>query len=176
MGGPPRPLGASAGGADISPDGREIVFFRAIDNRVELVVASRDGSRHRSLLELPGGEYLTPRWSPEGKSLAFFRFGGTTTSMESELLPVPAEGGELRRIYRDANVIRGFAWLPDGSGFLYSSPQGNTIPYVPRVNLWSVRLDPRQALGRGAREARSYRELSRRAQLRTEAPRSSVLM
>jgi Tol biopolymer transport system component len=148
LGGTPRRIGSSRDSADISPDGREIAFFRDVDQRVELVVASRDGSGVRRVAEFPRVllYYFSPRWSPDQKWIAFARIG-TNITFVGEILAVPAAGGELRPISPDENFLRGFAWLPDSSGILYSSARGNTIPYVPRVNLWTVRLDggePRQ--------------------------------
>ncbi len=148
LGGPPRRLMTSFGSGDLSPDGREMVFFRLTGEGIELVVASRDGSRERRLTAIPAGrrEYFNPRWSPDGKWIAFERVGGELT-FETEILAVPAGGGDPRRIWREGNWTRGYAWLPDSSGVLYSSPQGNTIPYIPTAQLWSVSLDggaPRQ--------------------------------
>jgi eukaryotic-like serine/threonine-protein kinase len=148
LGGQPRRIGPSGGSADISPDGRELAFFRDVYQGVELVVSSRDGSGVRSLAEFPAEllNYFSPRWSPDGTWIAFGR-AGTNFDFVGEIFAVPAAGGDLRRILPDENYLRGFDWLPDGSGILYSSSRGSTIPYVPRVNLWTVGLDggnPRQ--------------------------------
>jgi Tol biopolymer transport system component len=148
LGGPPRRIGPSLGSADVSPDGRELAFFRDLDQSVELVVSSRDGSAVRRLTEFPRAllNYYNPRWSPDQKWIAFVRVG-TNFTFVGEILAVPAAGGDLRQILPDENFLRGFDWLPDGSGILYSSSRGSTIPYVPRVNLWSVSLgggNPRQ--------------------------------
>ena len=63
LGGPPRRLLTSLGSGDLSPEGREIVFFRLADEGIELVAASRDGSQERRLTEFPAGrrEYFNPR-------------------------------------------------------------------------------------------------------------------
>jgi serine/threonine protein kinase len=148
LGGMPRRIGPSRGSADISPDGRELAFFRNVNQRVELVVSSRDGSGVRPLAEFRGAllNYFNPRWSPDHKWIAFGRVG-TNFDFVGEIFAVPAAGGDLRQILPDENFLRGFDWLPDSSGILYSSSRGSTIPYVPRVNLWTVGLDggnPRQ--------------------------------
>ena len=63
LGGPPRRLLTSLGSGDLSPEGREIVFFRLADEGIELVAASRDGSQERRLTEFPAGrrEYFNSR-------------------------------------------------------------------------------------------------------------------
>ena len=38
-------------------------------------------------------------------------------------------------------LLEGFAWLPDGSGFVYGSSSGSTLLYPPTFNLRAVRLD-----------------------------------
>jgi Tol biopolymer transport system component len=37
-------------------------------------------------------------------------------------------------------LLGGFAWLPDGSGILYSSARGSTVFYLPTMNLWVTKL------------------------------------
>ena len=37
-------------------------------------------------------------------------------------------------------MMSGFAWLPDGSGIVYSSARGSTILYLPTYNLWLAKL------------------------------------
>jgi Tol biopolymer transport system component len=148
LGGSPRRLVTSSGGGDVSPDGRELAFFRLGEEGAVLVASSRDGSGERRLTEFTEGgrDYLNPRWSRDGKWIACERIGGDAT-FQSDILVVPAQGGEPRRIWRDSSFTRGQAWLPDGSGLVYSSPQGSTIPYVPTAHLWTVGLDdgtPRQ--------------------------------
>jgi Tol biopolymer transport system component len=38
-------------------------------------------------------------------------------------------------------MIRGLTWLPDNSGIVYASSRGGTVPYLPPLALWAVRLD-----------------------------------
>ena len=50
------------------------------------------------------------------------------------------ETGEQREVVT-ATLVQGFAWLPDGSGFVYSSSRGSTLLYPPVFNLRAVLLD-----------------------------------
>src|SRR5438094_8251632 len=52
-----------------------------------------------------------------------------------------ASGGDPQRITRDYKILRGYSWLSDGSGIVYSSSRGTTVLYLPTMNLWSVKLD-----------------------------------
>jgi len=75
------------------------------------------------------------RWSPDDRKLGFQR--GRT--FDYDVFYVPAEGGSLHAITQDGNPLEGFAWLPDGSGVVYSSSRGDTVLYLRTMNLWSVK-------------------------------------
>ncbi|HEU4692566.1 MAG TPA: protein kinase [Vicinamibacterales bacterium] len=137
LGGSPRRVADSIGGGDISHDGKRVAFFRFADDQIELVVAARDGSEARAIANLPLGQYyLSPRWSPNDAQIAFQR-GFVFTH---DVFAVPATGGEVRQITREANLLSGFAWTADGSGIVFSSARGSTVLYLPTFNLWSTTL------------------------------------
>ena len=60
------------------------------------------------------------------------------------------------------SLLEGFSWLPDGSGFVYSSSRGSTLLYPPVFNLRTVRrrwqrrpaVDVRRPVLRRARHSR----------------------
>jgi Tol biopolymer transport system component/DNA-binding winged helix-turn-helix (wHTH) protein len=64
-----------------------------------------------------GQDDLQPRQSPDGKWIAFRR----GAIPYSDLYLVPDAGGEVRRLTSLRSRIRGFAWLPDSSGIVFSS-------------------------------------------------------
>ena len=137
LGGRPRRLADSLGGADVHPSSGRLALFRLTDGRIELVNANPDYSNSDVVASfLPETYYLYPRWSPDGKWIAFQR----GDSIRFDLFVVPATGGAPRQLTRDNNMIDGFAWLPDSQGILYSSSRGNTMPYLPILNLWEVQL------------------------------------
>jgi Tol biopolymer transport system component len=138
LGGSARRVASSIGGGDISHDGKRIAFFRFAQDRIELVVAARDGSEAHAIASLPLGQYyLSPRWSPDDTNIAFQR-GFVFTH---DIFTVSSTGGEVRAITREANLLSGFAWFPDGSGIVFSSARGSTVLYLPTFNLWAVALD-----------------------------------
>jgi serine/threonine protein kinase/Tol biopolymer transport system component len=139
LGGPPRRITDSLTEGDLSHDGTQIAFFRFRNDRPELVVCARDGSNTSAVVTLePGYRYLAPRWSPDDRTIAYQR---SRSSPESELFVVPTDGRQPRRILRESNYLRGFAWVPDGSGFVFASPRGSTVFYLPTYNLWTVRVE-----------------------------------
>jgi Tol biopolymer transport system component len=135
LGGTARPLVSSLGGADLSHDGKHIAYFHSNQGDIELAVADPDGSNSRKLIVLPNEyNYSDLRWAPDDRKLGFQR--GRT--FDYDVFYVPAEGGNLQPITQDGNPLEGFAWLPDGSGVVYSSSRGDTVLYLRTMNLWSV--------------------------------------
>lgn len=110
---------------DVSPDGR-MVAFRRND-----VAQSRLG-----LLELATGDVTevppmgrisqvyTPRWSPDGRTIAFsgFREGGYR-----DIYVYDVEAGTTERITADRHADIGPAWSPDGRYLLFSSDRDDVF-------------------------------------------------
>jgi Tol biopolymer transport system component len=137
LSGAPRRIVNSIGGADVSAADGRLAFFRLADESIQLVTASRDGSTSAVVARFaPATYYLYPRWSPDGKWIAFQR--GDT--IRFDVFVAPSTGGEPRQLTRDNNMMSGFAWLPDSSGLVYSSSRGGTMPYLPTLGLWEVAL------------------------------------
>src|SRR5258708_6306738 len=135
LGGTARPLVSSMGGAEGSHDGKHIAYFHSNQGELELAVADPDGSNSRKLTVLPKEyNYSDLRWSPDDRKLGFQR--GRT--FDYDVFYVPAEGGSAQAITQDGNPLAGFAWLPDGSGVVYSSSRGDTVLYLRTINLLSV--------------------------------------
>ncbi len=146
LGGAPRRLTNSVGGADVNRHDGRLAFFRLDGQRMQLVTMPADGSRFDAVADFaPVTYYLYPRWSPDGRWLAFQR----GDSIRFDIFIVPSTGGEPRQLTHENNMMSGFAWRPDANGIVYSSSRGSTMPYLPTLSLWQVDLrggDPRQVL------------------------------
>jgi serine/threonine protein kinase/Tol biopolymer transport system component len=137
LGGVARRVVNSVGGADVSPRDGRLAFFRLAKERIQLVTAPTDGSRFDVVAEFaPATYFLYPRWSPDGRWIAFQR----GDSIRFDIFVVPSNGGEPRQLTRDNNMMSGFAWLPESTGIVYSSSRDNTMPYLPTLDLWQVTL------------------------------------
>ena len=137
LGGVPRRVVNSVGGADVSPTDGRLALFRLAKTGIQLVTVPTDGSKFDVVAEFrPATYYLYPRWSPDGRWVAFQR----GDSIRFDVFVVPAAGGEPRQLTRDNNMMSGFAWLPDSTGIVYSSSRGGTMPYLPALGLWQVAL------------------------------------
>jgi Tol biopolymer transport system component len=145
LGGAPRPIATALGGGDVSHDGRRIAAFQAVDGRVELAVMSRDGSGTSYVRPLPAmvSSHL-PRWSPDDRLIAFQAH--VTPYFDQRIFVAPVAGGGAHDVVRGA-ILRGLAWRPDGTGIVYSSSAGSTLPYPPTFNVRAV-----DVAGRGDRQ------------------------
>lgn len=101
----------------LSPDGKWVAFVRVdIDKesnsyKRNLWLAATDG---RSLTQITRGDKdSSPRWSPDGRELAFL--SGRGDKPQIYLLSVNAPGGEPRPLTRHINGVSAFNWSPDGS-------------------------------------------------------------
>ncbi|HEY1303201.1 MAG TPA: hypothetical protein VGF24_06610, partial [Vicinamibacterales bacterium] len=142
LGGSPRRVIDSVGAADVSSTG-SLACFRLTDGKIQLVTASLDGTGPQVLARFTAGYHLNPRWSRDGRWIAFQRGDG----LRFDIFVVSQSGGEPRKITDDRNVMSGLTWLPDSSGVVYASSRGSTVPYLPPLALWQVGLDggaPRQ--------------------------------
>lgn len=123
---------------DWSPDGRAFAVARF----------DGPGTARLALVAVEGGEALpfdyahdaaehdlAPHYSPDGNWIAFRR----GLSPYCDLYLVRARGGEVLRLTRLTSLIRGFDWLPDGSGLVFASNHEG-IDALYRVDLKDGRI------------------------------------
>ena len=115
--------------AQIHPDASCVAFAvsgmthaRDKSPRANIWLADTDGSNTRALTHADACE-MHPRWSPDGKTLAFTSDRASTGNFQIFLLP--RDGGEARQLthgstinppYRDVSM---FKWSPDGTRIAY---------------------------------------------------------
>src|SRR5258706_7362262 len=117
---------AWAADPQISPDGARVAFTRvhvdaeADEYRSALWVISSDGGAARALTFGPFDSQ--PRWSPDGRTLAFVR--KKDAKAPPQLWVLPMEGGEARERTSLAKGAASPAWSPDGKrlAFLSATP------------------------------------------------------
>jgi dipeptidyl aminopeptidase/acylaminoacyl peptidase len=108
----------AVGDPRLSPDGATVAFtVTAIDldeneYRTNIWVAPVDGSA--APRPFTSGEHKdsTPRWSPDGESLAFVRH--EQDAKETKVCVIPATGGEARTLLSWKDEVGDLAWSPDG--------------------------------------------------------------
>ncbi|MFN7018928.1 MAG: prolyl oligopeptidase family serine peptidase [Fimbriimonadales bacterium] len=111
------------GSPQIAPDGSQIVFvYKWIDPEKNKYFSNLWRVRvGEGALPFTYGEWsdTQPRWSPDGKQVAFI---SNRQKPKSQIYVIPADGGEARPITNlEEGSIAEFAWSPDGSkiAFIY---------------------------------------------------------
>ena len=103
----------------ISPDNAWVAYTVSTSDTVEdrrdadVWMASWDGRRSVRLTRTPEREH-TPRWSPDGRYLAFLSSRDDPHELE-QLWVLDRRGGEADRLTDMAGGISDYAWSPDGT-------------------------------------------------------------
>jgi len=106
----------------VSPSGEYLAFTVTFDDlqsnssKVNIWMIPSKGGEPRKMTNSPEGDY-NPRWSPDGKSLAFI--SGRENGDQVWLLPV--DGGEAKRLTDLSTGVSGLEWSPDGKRLLFTS-------------------------------------------------------
>ena len=137
-----------------SPDSRRIAFFSdaAKDGQLQLYVASADGGPARRLTGVKG-QMEDPRWSPDGRSIAFLFVEGSSQeqgaltaykpdagvvleTIEEQRIAVVDVGTGKLRVVSPANLyVYDYDWSPDGKSFAAEAAEGSGTN-----NYWIARL------------------------------------
>lgn len=108
------------GDPEISPNGSQILFVRTEPNwkanrRIgHIWRINADGTKLLQLTSGVDGEN-TPRWSPDGQSIAFVSKRGTDADAVAQVYLLENSGGEARAITSHATAVSSLTWSPDGS-------------------------------------------------------------
>src|SRR3954470_8033531 len=101
----------------ISPDGAWVAYTVATadsakdKNDTDVWMTSWDGSQSIRLTSTPESE-SSPRWSPDGRWLAFV--SGRQEGKGGQIWLLDRRGGEAQRVTQIKGGVSGVAWSPDG--------------------------------------------------------------
>jgi Tol biopolymer transport system component len=102
----------------------------------EIWVCAADGSNAVQLTHVGGPVTGTPRWSPDGRRIAF----DSRPAGNADIFVIGAEGGALRRLTDQPGEDARPAWSPDGKWIYFSSDRSG------RQEIWRMPADGGQAV------------------------------
>src|SRR6201985_423145 len=109
-----------------SPDGKRLAFVvmepaKGANRKRHIWIheAGEEGSRQFTYSEKSESG---PRWSPDGKTLAFMSDRGEA----QQIYLMRGDGGEGVALTKGKNGVRGFEWAPDGNRIAYIAPDAKS--------------------------------------------------
>jgi dipeptidyl aminopeptidase/acylaminoacyl peptidase len=109
-----------------SPDGKRLAFVvmepaKGQNRKRHIWIHEADEENSRQFTYSEKSE-SGPRWSPDGKTLAFLSDRGEA----QQIYLMRADGGEGVALTKGKNGVRGFEWSPDGTRIAYIAPDAKS--------------------------------------------------
>jgi dipeptidyl aminopeptidase/acylaminoacyl peptidase len=110
----------------LSPDGRRVAYvvttidLDANEYRSRIWLAATDGSEAPRPLTAGEKRDARPRWSPDGRQLAFVSHRDDDTASQLYVLPVD-RGGEVAELAAWKEEIEALEWSPDGTRIAFAA-------------------------------------------------------
>ncbi|MCU0448853.1 MAG: S9 family peptidase [Bernardetiaceae bacterium] len=113
----------------LSPDGQLVAYPVTTtdwkDNTFDTEIwLARPGQPPFPCTNTPKGNSSSPRFSPDGRWLAFLADRGGKT----QIFALRTDGGEALPQTAETEGINSFEWLPDGSGFIFAQNEKESKP------------------------------------------------
>ena len=113
----------------VSPDGAWVAYVvtsndrEADEARSAIWMVSWDGSQHLALTAAADGTDK-PRWSPDGRYLAFL--ATPAGSEKAQIMLLDRRGGDARQLTSVTGDIGEYAWAPDGKRLVFTMESGES--------------------------------------------------
>src|SRR5262249_28162597 len=110
-------------GLEFSPDGSRVVFTVAEPakgtSRARALWLYALASGQSRQITFSGKNDSSPRWAPDGRSIAFLSDRDGT----QQLYRLPMRGGEAEKLTDRKDAVRAFRWSPDGRRIALLMPE-----------------------------------------------------
>lgn len=145
----------TAGAPQLAPDGERLVYTRSQTDAATHKTVSQiwlcdvEGGAHRRLTQ-HGSRNGSPRWSPDGRSIAFV----SDREGRQGIYVLPLDGGEAREVTSHRQAVSGPAWSADGGRLAYSTefdpdnpdelePEADAAPKIRVIRRANYKTDGR---------------------------------
>jgi len=143
-GGSPTSLIASTlgdNGPNYSPDGQKIVFASTRTGGFGIWVCDRNGANPLQLIDRGPNLTGTPRWSPDGRWVAFdSRSSDSGQEGNADIYVISAEGGQPRNLTLESSEDVAPSWSRDGKWIYFGSTRSGAM------QIWKVSADGGRAV------------------------------
>lgn len=106
---------------EFSVDGERLAFVSARTGRWEVWVSDADGANQQRLTEI--GYAIFPRWSPDGRRIAFSSMAGDTLGVRSDVYVMHVDRRLPENFTSDEHQDGIPSWSPDGRWLYFQSRQ-----------------------------------------------------
>src|ERR1043166_6602688 len=128
----------SIGATQISPDGKWVAYtvsygdFKQDAFVTQIWLANSDTGTSFQLTR--GDKSSTnPRWSPDGKGLAFL---SNRIEDKNQIFAIDPSGGEAQQLTKSETAINNFAWSEDGKTIAYTATEPTAEPLKDRKDYY----------------------------------------
>ena len=130
----------------VSPDGLWVAYVVSSNDRESdearsaIWMVSWDGKEHLQLTSA-AEDTRKPKWSPDGRYLAFI--AKPAGSDDAQIMLLDRRGGEPRRLTNGRSDIKAYAWSPDGKRLAIAMEQGDEEkpPKPIVIDAWHFKQD-----------------------------------
>ncbi len=140
------------GDVRVSPDGSRVAFVVTEppegDERDRAIWMVDVATRHVRRLTYSDGSESSPRWSPDGRTLAFL----SDRDEGRQLYLLPMDGGEAAPLTEGERSVGSFAWSPDGGSIAFVATAPRTEEEKKRI----AEKDDARVVDKDDRHARAW--------------------
>jgi TolB protein len=112
--------------ANLSPDGNKVVWVPDMRGRLPIIVTDINTGDSTDLTEGQTTGNESPRWSPDGKQIAFASARGGEMDQRNEIYVMDADGKNVRNVSKHPQEDFDPKWSADGHSLVFASLRNGT--------------------------------------------------